>query len=87
MKTEAEFRQALRNWILSKNTKIAPCQLQDNTAIIEERIVTSLQLMDLILYLEQLTERPVDVESLKPGVFASIDSIYNNFCKDGGNVN
>lgn len=81
-KTEAEFRQALRQWILQKNGKIKVEDLADDTAIIEQRIVTSLQLMDLILNLEKLTGNPIDVEQLKPGVFRSIDSIYKNFCED-----
>ena len=79
MKTEAEFRQALRDWIIAKNGKISQSELEDDTPIIETRIISSLQLMDLILYLEKITGNPVDVEQLKPGVFRSIDTIYNNF--------
>lgn len=79
MKTETEFRKSLREWIVAKNGKIKEADLQDDTAIIETRIITSLQLMDLILYLEKLTGSPVDVEQLKPGVFRNIDTIYNNF--------
>lgn len=79
MKSEAEFRTALRQWIISRNGKIKPEELQDDTPIIEARIISSLQVMDLILELEKLTGNPLDVEQLKPGVFKSIDKICENF--------
>ncbi len=81
MKSEAEFRESLRNWILSKNAKVKPEDLADDTPIIEQRIITSLQLMDLILELEKLTGEPVEVEELKPGVFKNINSICQNFLR------
>lgn len=79
MKSEAEFRHSLREWIINKNGKLKPEDLNDDTPIIEMRIISSLQLMDLILYLEKITGNPVDLEQLKPGVFRSIDTIYNTF--------
>jgi hypothetical protein len=79
MKTEAEIRHALREWVVRTNSKIAPDALSDRTPIIEQRIVTSLQITDLLLFLEELTGRPIDVERLKPGVFRDIDTIYENF--------
>lgn len=79
MKTESEFRESLRSWILKKNGKIQADDLRDDTPIIEQRIITSLQLMDLILELEKMTGNPVEVEELKPGVFKNIDSICKNF--------
>lgn len=79
MKPEAEFRQALKDWIIAKNGKIKSEDLADDTPIIETRIISSLQLMDLILFLEKITGNPIEVEQLKPGVFRSIDTIYNSF--------
>lgn len=79
MKTEAEIRQSLRDWIAKTSGKIQPDQLADDTPIIEQRIVSSLQVMDLILFIEQLSDKPIEVEDLKAGVFRSIDSIYQNF--------
>lgn len=82
MSSEKELKESLRNWILTKNQKIAAAQLADDTAILESRIISSLQIMDLILELEKLSGRAIEVEQLKPGVFASINSIYENFLKD-----
>ena len=53
--------------------------LADDTPIIDQRIISSLQLMDLILMLERLSDSPIDVEMLKPGAFRDINTIYRNF--------
>jgi len=79
MKSEADIRQSLRQWVTTKSKIEALEAVQDHTLILEKRIITSVQLMDLIMYLEFLMDKPVDVTQLKPGVFNSIDSIYQNF--------
>ena len=81
MKTEAEIRQALRDWILKTSGKIKPEEFTDETPIIEQRIISSLQIMDLILFLEQQTGQPIDATQLKPGVFRNVSVIYQNFFK------
>jgi len=79
MKSEVEIRQSLRQWISTKSKTVDVEKLQDSTRILEERIITSVQLMDLIMYLEFLMGKPVDVTQLKPGVFNTINSIYESF--------
>ena len=79
MKTEPEIRQALREWVLKNSSKIETNELNDNTPLIEQRIIKSVQIMDLILFIEKLRDRSIEVDSLKPGTFRNIDAIYNNF--------
>ncbi|HEY9869235.1 MAG TPA: hypothetical protein V6D08_08725 [Candidatus Obscuribacterales bacterium] len=79
MKTEAEIRLALRQWVLKNSNKISAEDLGDDTAIIEQRIITSLQIMDLILFIETLTNCPIEVDSLKPGTFRNLNTIYKGF--------
>jgi acyl carrier protein len=79
MKNETDIRQDLREWISQKSGKMRPEDISDDTPIIEQRIIKSLQIPDLILYIEEHTGRPIDVEQLKPGVFRNIDTIYRNF--------
>ncbi|PYR97511.1 MAG: hypothetical protein DMG15_07175 [Acidobacteria bacterium] len=79
MKTESEIRQTLREWIVRTSGKIRAEELDDDTPIIERRIISSLQLTDLILMLERLSDSPIDIEMLKPGVFRDINTIYRNF--------
>ncbi len=77
--TGAEARDALRRWIRERNPDLPPGEPADDTRIIERRYLTSLQVADLLLYIEELRQAPVDPTRLKPGVFASIDSIHAAF--------
>jgi acyl carrier protein len=79
MKSEMEIRQAIRDWTIKKNGKISGGDLTDQTPIIEQRIITSVQILDLILFLENLSGKQIDVKNLKKGVFRNIDAIYQNF--------
>ena len=81
MKTETEFKQCLRAWMAGKNGNIGPNDLTDETPIIEEGIITSLHVMDLILFIEGLTGNVIDVEKLTPGHLRDISSIYCNLCQ------
>ena len=82
MRSEDEIRQGLREWIAKTNGRMRPEDLGDQTPIIEQRIISSLQVMDLIFFLEQLSGRPIEVDNLKPGVFRDIDTIYQNFFRE-----
>ncbi len=79
MKTESEVRTALRAWVVKTNGKVTATDVADDTPILERRIVKSLDIMDLILFLEELRGAPIDVEKLQPGVFRNIDAIWKNF--------
>ena len=79
MSTETEFKQALKEWVAKTSGKVRAEELGDETPIIEQRIITSLQTLDLILFLEQLTGNAIDVEKLKVGVFRTINAIYESF--------
>ena len=83
MTNENEVRASLRGWVSRTNGKVRPEDVQDDTPIIEKRIITSLQVMDLILYLEELRGRSVDVTQLNPGSFRDIDAIYRTFFSAG----
>ena len=81
---EAAVKAALKEWIAKKSGgKVAAADLKDDTEIIEQRIISSLQVMDLIMHLERLRGKPVEVESLKPGAFSTVAAIHANFF--GGN--
>ena len=84
MNNETEIKQALREWIAKKNRNCDIASILDDTPILENRIITSVQIMDLILYLENLTNNPVNIEQVQPGVFCCIDSIYSAFFAEAG---
>lgn len=79
MNTGANVRDALRRWIADVSGKTSVEKLADDTPLFRSGILKSVQVSDLILYIEELAEHPVDVEQIKPGVFSDIDTIYCNF--------
>ena len=81
MKSEIEIKTALRDWIIRKG-KIQTEELTDQTPFLERRIISSVQLMELILFMEDLSGKPIDVKALKKGMLRDIDTIFRNFFKD-----
>jgi hypothetical protein len=72
-------KQALRRWVLERNPSLDEADLADDTPLIERRYLTSLQVPDLLVFIEQRRGRPVDPARLKPGAFRSIDAIHGAF--------
>lgn len=79
MSRESELKEKLKEWIIKNSRSEKVNEINNATKILEEKIVTSLQIMELIVYLEQLTGRPVNPDQLKPGAFSSIEHIYDVF--------
>lgn len=77
MSTTAPAR--LRAWILANTTKIADADLRDDTPLLERRILTSLQLADLLLFLEELRGCPVDLERVNGAAFRDLASLTRAF--------
>lgn len=69
----------IRDWILAKNPQVDAAALQDDTALLEQKILTSIQIMDLILFLEHLQERPLDIDQVQPENFHSVNTICAAF--------
>jgi hypothetical protein len=77
--TRAEILTCLRQWLVAKNGALAAHDLDDDTPIVEQRLLSSLQVASLLLYIEQLRGAPIDIESLQPGAFRSLATIYQHF--------
>lgn len=75
---ELAVRQALRQWVQSRAAGDAGA-LDDQTPLIASRLITSLEVTDLLLYIEELRAASIEVSSLRPGVFRDIDTIYATF--------
>jgi len=82
MKTDSGVRAALRRWVAEVSGKVGPHELDDATPIIERRIITSVQVMDLILFLEHLRGKAIEVDQLEPGAFRSIDALHRVFFEE-----
>lgn len=81
---EAAVKRRLREFVVERSGKVRPEELADDTPILERRLITSLQVLDLILLVEELSGRALDAQSLKPGVFRDVDTIYRSFFAAAG---
>jgi acyl carrier protein len=75
----AADRDAVRAWILQKVPKLDPALLTDDTQILKERLITSLQIMDLILFIESRRKGSIDRTRMKPENFQTIRGICDAF--------
>lgn len=82
MKTREEIKNEIFNFVLKVNKKITRSDLDGQTPLLEKRVINSLQVMELLLLIEKLTGKPIDVRSIKPGVFTNVDKILESFFKD-----
>ena len=76
---QTTIRASLREWLVEQNGRISAAELDEDTPILERRIITSLQVLDLILTIERLRGGPIDVRLIKQGSFRSIDAIMRHF--------
>ena len=76
-------REKLRAFVLD-STESAIADLTDQTHLFENGILKSIQVMDLILFVEEISGQEIDVEGLKPGAFKDIHTIIKNFCENIG---
>jgi hypothetical protein len=82
--TSSDVRAALRAWVAERNPGVAPEAIADDTPLIEARYLTSLQIGELLLFIEELRRSSIDPASLKPGVFRSLDTICATFFPAAG---
>jgi len=74
-----EIKQSLRQWLVDKRKIADPSQLADDTALLDSGMLRSIDVADLLIYIEFMRERPIDISDLQPGVFGSINSIAAQF--------
>lgn len=55
----------------------------DDTALLQERIITSFDIIDLILRLEEATGTRISRDQLAPGSFRDIRTIASVFVREG----
>ncbi len=69
----------LRQWIAAKAKALPSQGLTDDLPLLEGRHLTSLHIPELVLLLERLRGRPIDVERLQAGDFRDIRTITTRF--------
>jgi acyl carrier protein len=77
MNPTAEPRAVVRRWLAANARCATP--IEDDTPILDLRIIDSLKVLELVLLVEELTGRPVTVAQLVPSSFRDVDSICTTF--------
>lgn len=79
MKTKSEIKADLKAWISRTHGNVTQQAIGDDTPIFRDGLLKSVQVPELILYIEELAQRPVDIEKIQPGAFRDVQSILHNF--------
>ena len=77
--TEEEAKGELRGWILERAQAGPEQKLDFATPILDEGLLSSLDVVELILFVESLKGEEVDVTDIEPESLQSIDTIYETF--------
>jgi hypothetical protein len=82
--TPADSRAQLVEWVLDRGKGLTRDTLAGDTPLLERRHLTSLQLPELLLFLEALRDAPIDVTKLCAGDLRNIDTICERYLAGAG---
>lgn len=77
--SESEIRKSLRGWILERSGAPGERLASDDLPILEEGLLSSLDIVEFILFIESLRGEEVDIEAIEPEVFTNVDTLYKAF--------
>ena len=72
----------LSDWILDRAGVTDRDGFTTTTKIIDDGLLTSLDVVELILYIEDLRGDEVDVDALEPESFTNVDTLLSTFFAD-----
>ena len=75
--SRTEIIARLRGWLA--NERPAAAAIGDDTDIIETRVLSSLQLVEFMIFIEELSGRPVLVEGLDANRLRTLSRIHTEF--------
>lgn len=73
-----DIRRELRDWIV-RRAKDKPAEMKDDTPVLEKGILSSLDVVELILFIEQLKGEEVSTDTLEPESIRDVNAIYETF--------
>ena len=76
---EQEIRTKLRDWIVKHSKATGKASFGDDTKILEEGILSSLDIVEFVLFIESLRGEDIDTDDIEPQVFTSINTLYAAF--------
>jgi acyl carrier protein len=81
LKSEEDIRVALRAWILDHARTTVPHEWGDTTPILESGLLSSLDVVELVLFIESLRGEEVDVDAIEPESLRNVDTLFEAFFK------
>lgn len=78
-----DARARVRNCLAAVKPVIDLDALGDETPLLASRVITSFDLLELILHLEQARGAPILRDELAPGSFRDVATIARVFLRDG----
>ena len=76
--TEELVRAKLREWVCEA-AETTPDQITDETALLDSSLVSSMQLVELVMLIEDLREEAIEYGEIGPSSFQDINTIYTTF--------
>ncbi len=82
-----EIIEQLRGWILERANAPADRLTDSEMPILDEGLLSSLDIVEFILFIESLRGEEVDIESIEPEVFTNLRTLYDAFFADKAPAN
>ena len=77
---ESQIRAQLREWIVEHSkSKPTASELNDQTPLLETGLLSSLDIVEFVLFIEELRGEEVDTDDIEPEVFTTIDTLLEGF--------
>jgi acyl carrier protein len=76
---EPKIRGQLRQWILEHSKASNFGDLRDDTPVLERGILSSLDIVEFVLFIESLRGEEVDTDAIEPEAFTSVDTLWTSF--------
>ncbi len=77
---ELTVKLKLKDWIVERSKiPVTTAELSDDASIIDEGYLSSLDIVEFILYIESLLGEELDLDELEPEMFTSTNTMYETF--------
>lgn len=76
---EQEVRAKLRDWIAKHAKKPLAADFNDETPVLELGILSSLDVVEFVLFIENLRGDEVDADNIEPEAFTNINTLHSAF--------
>ena len=73
------IRPQLKRWLLDHASAAPPAEFTDQLRILEVGLLNSLDIVEFVLFIEELRGVEVDTDEIEPEVFTSIDTLWAAF--------